>query len=817
MTKEAIEKQRELNSNTYPVIYFWTDKSIDKFKNLIKIGMTNVNNVKRPPTLQEMTDACLKRINEYAGTSNLHIDLLAVKSGIRNGKAISDKSIHQILRRSGYQPISFNEHAREWFKISLSNALEAYDAALKGFQAINVPSDNHKTIHLRPEQNEAVFQTQKVFQTRKKMLWAAKPRFGKTITAYALIKTLGYQDVLVMSHQVSAFAEWLSDFKKMNMEDEYNFSSVRHGFTLKQVPDNGKGLIACYSFEDLVGSKSINKLHGVKDKNKEIFGHQWDLVIIDESQEGSVSPLAEKVKSAVIKADTRLLELSGTPYNIINDYDKKQIFTYSYADEQIARENFDKNHPDEPNPYNEMPKLNMLQIHLDKILPDYDYNITQLFDVNDSGGFIYRQAVFTFLTQIFSNPKYPLGTLNAKNRFRHIFMLLPSQAACDAMYKILMSPDIQKIANYYPIDVSGNSGKDDFIGTKSDLEMVRKAIKEHDRTIILSVRKLTVGVTIPELSMILFCNGTKSPISYIQASFRIQNKYVDDKYGIKTNAYIVDFLPKRTLEMLGWLSNANMEPNHIMSKEEVARVKEALKYINIIDMDSSSMKPMDYNEITEALYNEIANHDWNFGLGNEIYNENIVSKFQLDESSQKILSKIAKHVVSGNTKFSFGQDDLHIKSHKPVTPSKDKKKKTVFEAKKARQVAQNKAKLLATIRYLTAHLMFLMYGTAFTYSSAYKLIESVSNRDWQMDFPFVDQKDALELAPKIYNDRAFKVINDRLAAKFNRCAKFKPGKRYKIMLKMTKQFWSMDKETVFTSPKVVNLIFDLTLNNKKEA
>lgn len=46
---------------------------------------------------------------------------------------------------------------------------------------------------------DCVNQTLRVFRKENSMLWNCKMRFGKTVTAYALIKKAGYQKVIVVT------------------------------------------------------------------------------------------------------------------------------------------------------------------------------------------------------------------------------------------------------------------------------------------------------------------------------------------------------------------------------------------------------------------------------------------------------------------------------------------------------------------------------------------------------------------------------------------------------------------------------------------
>lgn len=59
---------------------------------------------------------------------------------------------------------------------------------------------------------DCVNQTLRVFRKQNSMLWNCKMRFGKTVTAYALIKKANYQKVIVVTHRPVVEDGWRNDF-----------------------------------------------------------------------------------------------------------------------------------------------------------------------------------------------------------------------------------------------------------------------------------------------------------------------------------------------------------------------------------------------------------------------------------------------------------------------------------------------------------------------------------------------------------------------------------------------------------------------------
>lgn len=117
------------------------------------------------------------------------------------------------------------------------------------------------------------------------------------------------------------------------------------------------------------GSKIVG---GKFDKNDDVFNIDWNCVIIDEAHEGTTTELGDKVKSILFKPEkgTKLLELSGTPFNILSNYedDDDSVFTWDYVMEQRAKQEWEENHFGDSNPYSDLPEMRMYTYDLEKLI-----------------------------------------------------------------------------------------------------------------------------------------------------------------------------------------------------------------------------------------------------------------------------------------------------------------------------------------------------------------------------------------------------------------------------------------------------------------
>lgn len=95
------------------------------------------------------------------------------------------------------------------------------------------------------------------------------------------------------------------------------------------------------SVQDLRGSSQVG---GKFNKNDVVFSTVWDCVIVDEAHEGTTTLLGEDTVKAVLKEDkgTKLLALSGTPFNILDGYEEDSIYTWDYMMEQECKSEWDK-------------------------------------------------------------------------------------------------------------------------------------------------------------------------------------------------------------------------------------------------------------------------------------------------------------------------------------------------------------------------------------------------------------------------------------------------------------------------------------------
>ena len=190
-------------------------------------------------------------------------------------KGFDDHAVHDVLTRSGIKKYFFSEDisADEWFECDLATAKNAITAVKEGRKSLlpSETSNSQDPIIFRPEQREAIDKTLRQFRRGKQMLWNAKMRFGKTLSALQMVKEYGnFRRILILTHRPVVDAGWYEDFKKIYYDtDEYAYGSKTNGETFESLERRASREECRYvyfaSMQDLRGSELVG---GKFDKKK---------------------------------------------------------------------------------------------------------------------------------------------------------------------------------------------------------------------------------------------------------------------------------------------------------------------------------------------------------------------------------------------------------------------------------------------------------------------------------------------------------------------------------------------------------------------
>ena len=209
-------------------------------------------------------------------------------------------------------------------------------------------------------------------------------------------------------------------------EAGYLYGSVDKGEKLTTLKSGDKPFIYFTSIQYL-------RYNGAQ-ANLPLFSDiDWDLIIIDEAHEGTQTELSDTVMKSLVKdGHTKILELSGTPFNLLDQFEPEQVYTWDYVMEQQAKLKWDLENPEQPNPYEQLPKVQCILLRINirknlpmKISPSISANFSE---VDDKGELVYKADVRRFLDNI-TNPdsetNYPFSTREYRDELRHTLWMMP--------------------------------------------------------------------------------------------------------------------------------------------------------------------------------------------------------------------------------------------------------------------------------------------------------------------------------------------------------------------------------------------------------
>ena len=696
-----------------PMIYAYNTPGVAYHDGWTKVGYTEKQSVEQ-------------RIRQQTHTADVRWvlawkDNAMYKDG--SGEYFTDHDFHDYLETEQVQ----REPKTEWFHAD-GRQLQVYFNAFAN-RAIS-KSAERCTYDLRKEQQEAVQMTKEYFQhSGTEFLWNAKPRFGKTLTSYDLIRQMGFTKVLIVTNRPSIANSWADDFFKfIGWRGELAFVSETEALRgrpgvlsrdeyMKVLSSDSTekppGMVAFESLQGLKGSVyfggEYNKLNWMAREYTDQFGKKqkgvdFDLLIVDEAQEGVDTMLTERAFRNISRKHT--LYLSGTPFKALasEQFSNEQIFNWSYADEQEAKMKWDCV---EYNPYEPLPRLSMYTYQLSNMIYeqvqrgldlsgeddaiDYAFDLNEFFSTNESGSFIHEEEIIKFLHALSTNEKYPYSTMELRQELSHTLWLLNRVASAKALAKLLKKDPV--FCEYEIVLAAGDGKLDEEEAGDAAFERVKKAIKAYDKTITLSVGQLTVGVTIPEWSGVLMLCNLQSPSSYMQAAFRAQNPCIITKNGQrvrKETAYVFDFDPARTLIIFDEFAN-NLSPDTARSRgtgdDRKGNIKRLLNFFPVLGEDDEgrmvelnamqvlsiprklkSQEVVRRGFMSNFLFQNISNVFGAPGIVKEIVEKltpahedpkkrdkdalSGISKVQIDENGEV---EIPNEVVIGKTRDLFGQ------------------------------------------------------------------------------------------------------------------------------------------------------------------
>ena len=788
------------------------------------------------PSSHLLNVAAKKRINQYTQTAGIVYELLYTELSIftRGGAIMSltDGEVHKVLERSGIKKKIFDtEHkANEWFITDLETVKNAIHAAKEGRMSLSATevSTERSPIIFRPEQRDAIDKTKKQFKKSNQMLWNAKMRFGKTLSGLQVVKEMDFARTLILTHRPVVDAGWFEDFTKIFYDTpKYRYGSKNNGESHtsleRLVAKEGIHYVYFASMQDLRGSSLVG---GNFDKNDQVFATPWDLIIVDEAHEGTKTELGEAVMKELTKTQTKILRLSGTPFNLFDDYKEDEIYTWDYVMEQRAKAEWDLTHFGDPNPYAGLPRLNIYTYDLNKLLDGYGdselaFNFREFFRVDETGEFVHKKDVESFLNLICkkdSDSNYPYSTEEYRDNFRHSLWIVPGVKAAKALSAMLQSHAV--FSQFQVVNVAGEGDED--LERDDALELVNKAIgnkPEETYTITLSCGRLTTGVSVKAWTAVFMLAGSFSTAasSYMQTIFRVQTPAtIGGK--VKEECFVFDFAPDRTLKVIAETAKISAKAGKTTSDDRKA-VGDFINFCPIIAYEGSKMISYDVPNMLQQLkkvyVERVVRNGFEDGY---LYNDDLM---RLDSLELQEFAKLKKIIGSTKAMPKSGEIDINNQGftneeHEQLEKAEDKKRKKKELTEEEKRLLEEKAEkrknrdtAVSILRGISIRMPLMIYGADLTDESKEITLDNftslIDDGSWNEFMPKGVTKEIFEQFKKYYDPEVFCSAGKRIRAMAKAADALDIEDRIERITAIFNTFRNPDKETVLTPWRVVNM------------
>lgn len=493
---------------------------------------------------------------------------------------------------------------------------------------------------LRPNQEAAVDSFIKAVQNgRRNLLMYAVMRFGKSFTSLCCALKMNAKTVLVVSAKADVKDEWKKTVESAGNFFEYVFLEssdlLANENVISEKHLEGKKVVIFLTLQDLQGDS-------IKDKHKELFGEQIDLLIVDETHFGARAESFGKIlKNAgydktdemniskledenidLVDADIEIkkinakirLHLSGTPYRILmgSEFEKEDIISFvQFSDIVKEQEEWDRKYLNNDdvnewdNPYYGFPQMVRFAFNPNKSSREkmealkksgVSFAFSKLLEpisikkdaINQGHKKFINESEILDLLRVIDGSKEDeelLGFLDYDKikegkMCRHMVMVLPYCASCDAMEELIRTnKDIFKNLNEYEIiNISGVEARREYSKPDDIKRKIKESEEKNQKTLTLTVNRMLTGSTVEQWDTMLYFKDTASPQEYDQSIFRLQNQYV--RTLSSENGFIKENLKPQTLLV-------DFDPNRLFRMQEQ---KSLIYNVNTEENGNSKLK-----------------------------------------------------------------------------------------------------------------------------------------------------------------------------------------------------------------------------------
>ncbi len=739
-------------------------------------------------------------------------------------------------------------------------------------------------IELRDEQEQAVGEAIKYFKRHKKnarFLWNAKMRFGKTVCALELAKRMGSLEgddrvsrTIIVTHRPVVNDSWKEDFDKIFGEDcttyhygtKFDDSAEGDFYALNRSVADGKHFVFFASMQYLRRSTLVG---GDNDEplKRDILTADWDLVVVDEAHEGTRTLLGQRVIDQLTQhPHTRALHLSGTPFNLYEDFADDQIYTWDYIKEQTAKRRWPQEHADQPeenNPYRELPDMEIRTYDLGSLVradlgEAATFQFKEFFrtrqgnDVpsEERGRFVHEDAVREFLDLMCSDDEeshYPFSTDEYREAFNHTLWVVPGVKEAKALERLLREHDIFGSFDAI-VNVAGNGNDDEL--RQDALDKVKKAIgkkPEQTYTITISCGRLTTGVTVRPWTAVFYLKGSEntSAATYMQTIFRVQSPYTYvDENGLtrmKTKCYVFDFAPDRSLKMVAetakFATLTQKQKQYASAattrEKDIENMEQFLAFCPVIAMQGGRMVEYRADRLFEQLEHVYVDRVVRNGFNdNSLYDIRQLMQLapkeikELDDLGMEIgkttnmeKPKRAKNIdIAGNgltAQQKAAADCARKKEREGEQLTEEEQEALDAEKKRRAEERKERDNRITILRGISLRIPLMMYGAKLDDEDEGITLENftriIDPESWAEFMPKGVTKAQFNKFRKCYNATIFVAAGKRYRQLAREADTMHIDERVRRISDIFSYFHNPDKETVLTPWRVVNMHMSDTL------
>lgn len=793
-------------------------------------------------------------------------------------------------------------------------------------------------INLRSEQRDAIDHAKEHFCKRsgrkgeyqyavlteyRQYLWNAKMRFGKTICAMQLMRELNVKRTLIITHRPVVGDSWLEAFgqvvgTKNSAPKVQGNSDIHKAYDFGKRSDNeneGKNFYDLEKFIKAEGnhyaffvsmqyirlSELVNSNTQAKNKNKQgdtsrhsatneneklkadILSADWDLIIIDEAHEGTRTSLGKGVIENFLKKDkTKMLYLSGTPFNLYEDFNEDEIYTWDYIAEQQAKLKWSLEHPNKKNPYAELPKMNIFTYditkNIDNVLDQTGvFSFPEFFrtwtgnpkadkasmPVGAEGRFVHEADVLKFLNLLCTKDaenNFPFSTTEYRQMFRHTLWVVSHVNEAAALEQLLNEHPTFK--RFKVVNVAGKNDSDE--QNENALDKVLNTIgdlPEKTSTITVSCGRLTTGVTVAPWTAVFYLKGGDRAATYMQTIFRVQSPYKTPEGKMKTECYVFDFAPDRTLKIVAETAKFSSmaktkekkqqeyEEEKTQEMRDKETVRDFIELCPVISMDGGKMSQMDVNSIYKQLENVFIDRLVRKGFDDLcLYNQEELNKVnpeilnqiganggQAPDEKRKETQEVID--LSHMTEEQRAAWEEKIRQKKAEAADRAKKKaekdeefqkqweswseeqreewlrqeaERIARCEKAKEEREEFRKRITNIRGIALRIPLLMYGGADAGDTKENITvdnftRKIKEESWAEFMPKGITKEDFNKIRKCFNATRFEEAGKKYRALTREADFMHVDERIRQITEIFSYFRNPDKETVLTPWRVVNM------------